>query len=115
MTEEKRAHDHHHGLLGPGVKKILCNPPAVMVAAAGDPEVCGLFEGAGEGIAEAMARAGENHEALDAIAYFEKHVVTVEHQYIEARKALAAETTERMQGAINRFMTALGVEPYGGG
>lgn len=113
MTEVKRAHDH--GLLGPGVKKILCNPPAVMVAAAGDPEVCGLFEGAGQGIAEAMARANGSDEVLNAVAYFEKAAVTCEHNYIEARKALAAETTERMQGAINQFMKALGVEPYGGG
>lgn len=113
MTEEKQAHDH--GLLGPGVKKILCNPPAVMVAAAGDPEVCGLFEGAGQGIAEATARANGDAKVLDAIAYFEKAAVTIEHEYIEARKELASDTTEKMQGAINRFMKALGVEPYGGG
>lgn len=71
------------------LKKRLCNPPAEEMAGCGDPEVRGMFIGAGRGaehIADAEVRAS-----------FERDVVAVETAYIAERKRLASLTVTKMQ------------------
>lgn len=103
-----------------GLKKLICNPPAVKVASEGDPEVRGLFEGAGAGLAFALSK-GDQYSASTRDAYFEtcagfeRAVSLIEHDYVKARQALAASTAALAQAAVDDFLTALGVEVYGGG
>lgn len=100
-----------------GIKKRLCNPPAVRVAETGDPEVCGMFEGAGDALAHILSPA-QKHEAQEyrtAVHAFEKEVVTLEAAYITARKKLAEDVVARMHKAINAFVKGTGGEVYGGG
>lgn len=68
------------------LKKRFCNPPAERIAEAGDPEVRGLFEGAGR----ATAVIADEKVKLE----FEQKVIEVEEQYMMARRVTAA-------GAIN--------------
>lgn len=105
------------------IKKRLCNPPGILVAAHGDPEVQGLFEGAGDGLAYGLEYAeriryddGDSAETIRAALYeFEKSVVQIESAYIRARKELAAETADSMKHAIDTLVAATGGEVYGGG
>lgn len=108
------------------LKKRICNPPAVRVAECGDPEVCGLFEGAGDGLAYALGQVGSTYShdgeanegstaVLKALAEFEKSVVTIESAYIHGRQNLAERTAQDMQEATHKLMKAVGGEAYGGG
>jgi len=102
-------------------KKLLCNPPAVRVAEAGDPEVCGMFEGAGTALLSLVERLEEYTPPAGGPNYakilkdFERSVVVLEAGYVTARKALAAETVAQMHKVHAVLMSALGEEPYGGG
>ena len=97
-----------------GIKKILCNPPANRVAESGDPEVLGMFEGAGQAIAHAIELdyEGEHREAIESL---EQVVVTLEAEYVGGRKALAASMVRRMHSAFNQFVKEIGSEVYEGG
>lgn len=104
------------------LKKRLCDPPGIKVASCGDPEVEGLFIGAGEGLSFGLEyikygdESPENSEKIrKALHYFEKEVVTIESEYIRLRKYHAQETVDRMKDAIDKLILATGGEVYGGG
>lgn len=74
---------------GGGLKKRLCNPPAEEVARTGDPELLGLFIGAGRGV-----------EVLDdekLKSWYVAAVTEVETKYLVERKRLASECVTQMR------------------
>lgn len=71
------------------VKKRVYNPPAERIAEAGDPEVRGLFEGAGRG-----ALAVEN---MDIRHEYERKVLEIEDKYTKGRKRVCKEAVEAME------------------
>jgi hypothetical protein len=86
------------------VKKLLCNPPAQRIAESGDPEVRGMFEGAGDVL----------RDMDPAFAWFDKAVVDVEERYMESPKAHAANTAREMKALYDRAVdqsTGGGITP----
>lgn len=73
------------------VKKRVYNPPAERIAGNGDPEVEGLFIGAGRG-ALAVEDLTIRHE-------YERRVLEIEDAYVKARKKARREATEAMEQA----------------
>lgn len=63
------------------LKKLLCNPPAEMVAMHGDVKVCGMFSGAGDGL-EYIKDDKRRDE-------FAKRVTDVEEKYMSGRQVVA--------------------------
>lgn len=75
------------------IKKLMCNPPAEMVAATGDYKVQGMFQGAGA----AMQYMGEEEEKYhNVIDEFAKRVVEIEERYINARQTVADNAVREM-------------------
>lgn len=107
------------------MKKRLCNPPGERVAESGDPEVLGMFQGAGEGVhyLEELIEYVEDEEGgakrkkdiAAALKRFTKEAVTCEAEYVRERKALAAKTVERMHKIFDAVVVAIGEEAYEGG
>ncbi len=90
-----------------GLKKKLCNPPAEEVARAGDPEVLGLFIGAGRGV-ELL----DGNPKFEAIVHaYVVAVSEVEYYYLTERKALAEECRAKMRVLEAKLLKDVGYEP----
>jgi hypothetical protein len=82
------------------LKKRLCNPPAEQVAASGDPELQGMFIGAGRAV-----------EMLDDPAqkrWFVEAVTKCEATYLEKRRSLAQACAAEMHAAFYRLLGEVG-------
>lgn len=81
---------------GGSLKKRLCNPPAELVAGCGDPEVQGMFIGAGQGV-ELVEDETKRHDFVDK-------VTKIEASYVKARKDLAARVVSEMDAAFHMLI-----------
>jgi len=86
------------------VKKLLCNPPAERVAANGDPEVEGLFIGAGDG----ALSISESHP--DLYAEYTTWVMDIEGQYMQERKSISTRAINEMNRANRWLVNGLRIE-----
>lgn len=86
------------------LKKRVYNPPAERIAGSGDPEVQGLFEGAGRG-APLIADLTIRHD-------YERKVLEVEDTYVKRRKKLCKETVEAMEHLNYELCEAVGNGGY---
>lgn len=71
------------------LKKLMCNPPAELVAMHGDPKVCGMFRGAGDALkylSEGLVRDT-----------FARRITDCEEAYMEARDRAANEAITTMK------------------
>lgn len=87
------------------VKKLICNPPAERVAECGDPEVLGLFEGAGKGVYSIDSEEIRNE-------YVHK-VTDIEAEYVTARNALRDQAIGKMHAANEWLFEKLGIAQVG--
>lgn len=85
------------------LKKRFCNPPAERIAEAGDPEVRGLFEGAGR----AAAVIADEKLKLE----FENRVVSAEEIYMESRKNAAQNAINDMHAIMDWIFPLMAVRP----
>jgi pheromone shutdown protein TraB len=99
------------------MKKRLCNPPAELVAGVGDPEVTGMFQGAGDGAthleglirkAQADSDAKGQKKLEAALEKFVKATVLCEGTYVQERKALAARTVAEMKEIFEKVVAVVG-------
>jgi hypothetical protein len=77
------------------IKKHLCDPPAQRIAECGDPEIQGMFEGAGAAIASTPG---------PELVWFERAVIAAEERYMKARKDLAASTAAEMKALFDKVL-----------
>lgn len=89
------------------IKKRLCNPPAEMVAANGDPYVVGLFSGAGDAL--------DNITKPETLVWFVESVMEVEEYYLRQRAEIAVNCTRRMEAIFDQLLKREGGNSeYGG-
>lgn len=85
------------------LKKLLCNPPAEMVAMHGDPKVAGMFSGGGDGLEYIKDEA--------ARAHFAHRITDVEEEYMNARKEAHDNAVSAMDEIFHEMVDGQGFNP----
>lgn len=85
------------------IKKLMCNPPAEMVASTGDYKVQGLFSGAGDALKYMSEEGGKYSGVIDE---FTKRIIEIEERYMRNRQVVADNTMEEMRELISWIVTA---------
>lgn len=79
------------------LKKLLCNPPAEIVASNGDPKVQGMFRGAGDGL-----KYLPDSPVRDTFA---KRITDCEEVYMNAREYARNEAIATMKDIFDDMAT----------
>lgn len=85
------------------IKKRLCNPPYENIAASGDPEILGCFQGVGELLDTGAADPCDP----ELLAKFLSEVAAIEATYAADRKRTAKKCLAAMSNLTSGFLESL--------